>query len=96
AVPESAAEPEPAAVAADQPEPAAEPEPAAASVEGEPAPTTGPVPRTRAELAATGVIGTVPLTRREVHQADEAARSVRVHASERVRTPGSDVTLASK
>ncbi|MFG6277640.1 MinD/ParA family protein [Microbacterium sp. 5K110] len=59
-------------------------------------PATGPVPRTRAERAATGVIGTVPLTRREVQQADEAARSGRVHAAERVRTPGADVTLASK
>ena len=59
-------------------------------------PATGPVPRTRAERAATGVIGTVPLTRREVHQADEAARSGRSHAAERVRTPGADVTLASK
>lgn len=74
-----------------------EPASAAAPEEGHaPAPSTGSVPRTRAELAATGVIGTVPLTRREVHQADEAARVGRVHATERVRTPGSDVTLASK
>jgi len=58
--------------------------------------TTGSVPRTRAERAATGVIGTVPLTRREVHQADEAARVGRAHALERVRTPGPDVTLTSK
>ena len=58
--------------------------------------TTGAVPRTRAERAATGVIGTVPLTRREVHQADEAARVGRAHALERVRTPGPDVTLTSK
>ncbi|MFF8188637.1 AAA family ATPase [Microbacterium sp. NPDC016588] len=87
-----AAEPEPEPVAVDSP--AASP---AATDEGDaPAPSTGPVPRTRAELAATGVIGTVPLTRREVHQADEAARVGRVHATERVRTPGADVTLASK
>lgn len=88
------AEPEP------QPEPVAvdsQPASPAATDEGDaPAPSTGPVPRTRAELAATGVIGTVPLTRREVHQADEAARVGRVHATERVRTPGSDMTLASK
>lgn len=88
------AEPEP------QPEPVAvdsQPASPAATDEGyAPAPSTGPVPRTRAELAATGVIGTVPLTRREVHQADEAARVGRVHATERVRTPGADVTLASK
>jgi MinD-like ATPase involved in chromosome partitioning or flagellar assembly len=58
--------------------------------------TTGSVPRTRAERAATGAIGTVPLTRREIHQADEAARVDRAHATERVRTPGSDLTLASK
>jgi MinD-like ATPase involved in chromosome partitioning or flagellar assembly len=75
--------------------PAAAPEPAAASAP-ESAPATGPVPRTRAERATTGVIGTVPLTRREVHQADEAARASRVHATERVRTPGTDVTLTSK
>ena len=87
-----AAEPEPEPVAVDSQ--AASP---AATDEGDaPAPSTGPVPRTRAELAATGVIGTVPLTRREVHQADEAARVGRVHATERVRTPGADVTLASK
>lgn len=66
------------------------------SVSESAAPTTGPVPRTRAERAATGVIGTVPLTRREVHHADEAARVGRAHAAERVRTPGADVTLASK
>lgn len=46
--------------------------------------------------AATGVIGTVPLTRREAHQADDAARSARVYASERIHTPGTDVTLTSK
>jgi MinD-like ATPase involved in chromosome partitioning or flagellar assembly len=102
AVAEPEAESEPAAVAEPEPEsePAvaepAEPEPAATSVDDGTAPTTGPVPRTRAELAATGAIGTMPLTRREVHQADEAARSVRVHANERVRTPGSDVSLTSK
>ena len=107
--PESAVEPESARASepvAAEPEPEPEPEPAAvdsqpaspaATDEGDaPAPSTGPVPRTRAELAATGVIGTVPLTRREVHQADEAARVGRVHATERVRTPGADVTLASK
>ncbi|BAJ73086.1 ATPase [Microbacterium testaceum StLB037] len=58
--------------------------------------TTGSIPRTRAERAATGAIGTVPLTRREVHQADEAARVGRAHATERVRTPGPDLTLTSK
>ncbi|KTR95886.1 hypothetical protein NS220_04360 [Microbacterium testaceum] len=58
--------------------------------------TTGSTPRTRAERAATGAIGTVPLTRREVHQADEAARVGRAHAAERVRTPGPDLTLTSK
>lgn len=83
-------EPEPVAVDSEAASPAATDEGVA------PAPSTGPVPRTRAELAATGVIGTVPLTRREVHQADEAARVGRVHATERVRTPGADVTLASK
>lgn len=87
-----AAEPQPEPVAVDS-----QPASPAATDEGDaPAPSTGPVPRTRAELAATGVIGTVPLTRREVHQADEAARVGRVHATERVRTPGADVTLASK
>ncbi|MDI9892905.1 nucleotide-binding protein [Microbacterium sp. IEGM 1404] len=87
-----AAEPQPEPVAIDS-----QPASPAATDEGDaPAPSTGPVPRTRAELAATGVIGTVPLTRREVHQADEAARVGRVHATERVRTPGADVTLASK
>ncbi|WP_341210603.1 AAA family ATPase [Microbacterium proteolyticum] len=83
-------EPEPVAVDSEAASPAATDEGVAS------APSTGPVPRTRAELAATGVIGTVPLTRREVHQADEAARVGRVHATERVRTPGADVTLASK
>ena len=58
--------------------------------------TTGSIPRTRAERAATGAIGTVPLTRREVHQADEAARVGRAHATERVRTPGPDLTLTAK
>ncbi|SDC37669.1 MinD/ParA family protein [Microbacterium enclense] len=67
-----------------------------------PAPT-GPVPATRAERAATGAIGTVPLTRRGAHQADEAARAAdeaarvdRAHAMERVRTPAAEVTLTSK
>ncbi|MCG7417017.1 MULTISPECIES: nucleotide-binding protein [Microbacterium] len=60
------------------------------------APETGPVPRTRAERAATGTIGTIPLTRREIHQADEAARAGRMHANERVRTPGGEVALTSK
>lgn len=55
-----------------------------------------PPPATRAARAATGVIGTVPLTRREVHQADEAARVDRAHAMERVRTPAPEVTLSSK
>lgn len=96
-------EPVEAAVApeldAAEPEPAGEPvpvPPAVATHEPVSAPSTGPVPRTRAERAATGAIGTVPLTRREVAQADEAARVGRVHAAERVHTPGSGVTLASK
>ncbi|WP_295855565.1 MinD/ParA family protein [uncultured Microbacterium sp.] len=62
-----------------------------------------PVPTTRAERAATGVIGTIPLTRRSAHQAegaarvaDEAARVDRAHALERVRTPAPEVTLTSK
>ncbi|WP_285137937.1 hypothetical protein [Microbacterium sp. lyk4-40-TSB-66] len=66
-------------------------------------PATGPVPATRAERAATGAIGTLPLTRRGAHQADEAARAAdeaarvdRAHAMERVRTPAPDVTLTSK
>jgi MinD-like ATPase involved in chromosome partitioning or flagellar assembly len=46
------------------------------------APGTGPVPATRAERAATGAIGTLPLTRRGAHQADEAART----ADEAART----------
>lgn len=53
-------------------------------------------PATRAARAATGVIGTVPLTRREVQQADEAARVDRAHAMERVRTPAPEVALTSK
>ncbi len=76
--------------------PAAPADVAAANVPADAAPATGPVPRTRAERAATGVIGTVPLTRREVHQADETARVGRLHATERVRTPATDLTLASK
>ncbi|MCJ1708002.1 MinD/ParA family protein [Microbacterium sp. VKM Ac-2923] len=66
-------------------------------------PASGPVPTTRAERAATGAIGTIPLTRRGVHQADDAARAAdeaarvdRAHAMERVRTPAPDVTLTSK
>ncbi len=62
----------------------------------DPAPPTGPVPATRAERAATGAIGTVPLTRRGAQQADEAARVDRVHALERVRTPAPEVALTSK
>ncbi|WP_240663709.1 MinD/ParA family ATP-binding protein [Microbacterium enclense] len=89
AQPEREPEPEVVAVSTAQPTPSVAEESEAALV-------TGPVPRTRAERAATGAIGTVPLTRREVHQADEAARAGRVHASERVRTPGTDVTLTSK
>lgn len=76
---------------------------AAAAAAGAPAPATGSVPTTRAERAATGVIGTVPLTRRRVHQADEAARAAdeaarvdRAHALERVRTPAPEVALTSK
>ncbi|MCY1716935.1 MinD/ParA family protein [Microbacterium sp. SL62] len=64
---------------------------------------TASVPTTRAERAATGVIGTIPLTRRSAHQADEAARAAdeaarvdRAHALERVRTPAPEVTLTSK
>jgi len=64
---------------------------------------TGSVPTTRAERAATGVIGTVPLTRRRAHQAEDAARATeeaarvdRAHAMERVRTPAPEVTLTSK
>ncbi|MDQ1083612.1 MULTISPECIES: MinD/ParA family protein [Microbacterium] len=64
---------------------------------------TGPVPATRAERAATGAIGTIPLTRRSAQQADEAARAAeetarvdRAHAMERVRTPAPEVTLTSK
>ncbi|MEV7758894.1 MinD/ParA family protein [Microbacterium sp. NPDC089180] len=64
---------------------------------------TGSVPTTRAERAATGVIGTVPLTRRQAHQADDAARTAeeaarvdRAHAMERVRTPAPEVALTSK
>ncbi|MDQ1137269.1 MinD-like ATPase involved in chromosome partitioning or flagellar assembly [Microbacterium sp. SORGH_AS 1204] len=64
---------------------------------------TGPVPSTRAERAATAAIGTIPLTRRGAHQADEAARAAeeaarvdRAHAMERVRTPAAEVTLTSK
>ncbi|WP_243392989.1 MinD/ParA family protein [Microbacterium testaceum] len=66
-------------------------------------PATGPVPATRGERAATGVIGTIPLTRRSAQQADEAARSAdeaarvdRAHAMERVRTPAPEVALTSK
>lgn len=76
----------------------------------DPAPSTGPVPATRAERTATGAIGTLPLTRRGAHQADEAARVAdeaarvadeaarvdRAHAMERVRTPAPEVTLTSK
>ncbi|WP_342030294.1 MULTISPECIES: MinD/ParA family protein [unclassified Microbacterium] len=60
------------------------------------APATGTVPTTRAERAATGVIGTVPLTRRSAQQADEAARVGRAHALERVKTPEPEVSLTSK
>ncbi|WP_342586570.1 hypothetical protein [Microbacterium testaceum] len=76
--------------------PAAAPATGAIPTTGAVPTTTGSVPRTRAERAATGAIGTVPLTRREIHQAGEAARVDRAHAAERVRTPGSDLTLASK
>lgn len=64
--------------------------------------STGPV-TTRRERAATGVIGTVPLTRRSAQKADdatrgsdEAARVDRAHAMERVRTQTPEVTLTSK
>jgi MinD-like ATPase involved in chromosome partitioning or flagellar assembly len=60
-------------------------------------------PTTRAERAATGVIGTIPLTRRSAHQADEAARVAeqaarvdRAHAMERVQTPTTEVAYTSK
>lgn len=76
---------------------------AAAASAGVTAPATGSVPTTRAERAATGVIGTVPLTRRRAHQADEAARAAdeaarvgRAHSLERVRTPAPEVALTSK
>jgi MinD-like ATPase involved in chromosome partitioning or flagellar assembly len=87
--------------AADEPTTAAAELPAVDAVESAAAPddsepATGPVPRTRAERAATGVIGTVPLTRRQVNQTDETARVDRLHAAERVRTPAPDLTLASK
>ncbi|WP_295840031.1 MinD/ParA family protein [uncultured Microbacterium sp.] len=60
-------------------------------------------PTTRAERAATGAIGTIPLTRRSAHQADEAARVAeqaarvdRAHAMERVQTPTAEVAYTSK
>ncbi|MFJ4038009.1 MinD/ParA family protein [Microbacterium sp. NPDC090007] len=68
-----------------------------------PAAAVSATPTTRAERAATGVIGTVPLTRRGAHQADEAARAAddtarveRAHAMERVRTTAPEVALTSK
>lgn len=94
------------------PESAASRPPASTAPEAEvdaPAPAspvsadTASVPTTRAERAATGVIGTIPLTRRSAHQADDAARAAdkaarvdRAHALERVRTPAPEVTLTSK
>ncbi|WP_225310168.1 MinD/ParA family protein [Microbacterium testaceum] len=68
-----------------------------------PEPVAPAVPSTRAERAATGVIGTIPLTRRSAQQADEAARAAdeaarvdRAHALERVRTPAPEIALTSK
>jgi len=57
---------------------------------------TGAAPTRRSERAVTGVIGTIPLTRREAHHPDEAARADRVHAAERVKTPASGIALTSK
>jgi len=96
---------EPAVVPAVEPDaPVAAPtaQPVAPAAEGAPQPkaqnaaaaASPPAPATR--RAATGVTGTVPLTRREVNQADEAARVDRAHAMERVRTPAPEVTLSSK
>nr|WP_136587828.1 MinD/ParA family protein [Microbacterium hydrothermale] len=97
---------EPAASSADDARPATDTEGDAPVVSppAQPAATaTGSVPTTRAERAATGVIGTVPLTRRRAHQAEDAARATeeaarvdRAHAMERVRTPAPEVTLTSK
>jgi len=91
----------PAPAAADQHSAPAAPaeveaDPADAGAEVAPAGATASVPTTRAERAATGVIGTIPLTRRSAHQADEAARADRAHSLERVRTPSPEVTLSSK
>ncbi len=96
-------------VDAPRPEAAAEPQTAASTAAAEidadaavaragleAAPASAPAPTTRAERAATGVIGTIPLTRRGAQQADDAARVDRSHSLERVRTPAPEVTLASK
>lgn len=94
--PDTAVDPQPAAVAATEVEAAAVARP---EIDAAPA----PVPTTRAQRAATGVIGTIPLTRRSAHQADDAARAAdaaarvdRAHALERVRTPAPEVALTSK
>lgn len=100
-----AEEPSSAAAAAAKPATPTTPASAAAAAASTAAtaPVTGSVPTTRAERAATGVIGTVPLTRRRAQQADEAARAAdeaarvdRAHALERVRTPAPEVGLTSK
>lgn len=102
---DDAAAPEPASttpeVTASGAEPADAEHARAAATETTTAPA--PAPTTRAERAATGVIGTIPLTRRSAHQADEASRAAddsaradRAHSLERVRTPAPEVALTSK
>lgn len=96
--------PRPAAAVDPQPEVASAAEVEAAAVaQPESAVAPAPVPTTRAQRAATGVIGTIPLTRRSAHQADDAARAAdaaarvdRAHSLERVRTPAPEVALTSK
>ena len=93
---DTAVDPQPAAVAVAEVEAAAVARP---EIDAAPA----PVPTTRAQRAATGVIGTIPLTRRSAHQADDANRAAdaaarvdRAHSLERVRTPAPEVALTSK
>ncbi|MDQ1122538.1 nucleotide-binding protein [Microbacterium trichothecenolyticum] len=88
--------PVPAAAGPDGAVPSTVPGYAADTASAPAVPLTGAVPATRAERAATGVIGTVPLTRRSAQQADEAARVGRAHALERVKTPPPEVSLTSK
>ena len=97
--------PLPPVTAESQPAPPATAEVEADSAGAEPQTVVAPAaaPTTRAERAATGVIGTIPLTRRSAHQADDAARAAdeaarvdRAHSLERVRTPAPEVTLTSK